>query len=418
MSCEKNQIFLVGNGPYLNRGCEAIVRGTTRLLREQLGECNFISHYFPRPRCKDAQLETDPFIFHRPFPLLKRYTFPWAKDLILRRLFNRSSRVEHIAQIFDDSLRESRAKMVLMLGGDNYNMDLYKPKIFFRLNSVALAHKLPVILWGASVGPFSSDPQFERWAAQELQKVSLICARETETLDYLVSIGLERNVVLASDPAFFLEPVSCELPASIDRILKEGCIGLNLSPLLRHFLQDGGESLSRWVQVAADVLQGILQLVSAPVLLIPHVTSGHNDINRDDYLFLQRIAQLVGESDRIFVLGADLNAAQTKWVIGQTRIFAGARTHSTLAAISSGVPTICVGYSIKARGIAKDVYGNIDWLVDSKELVDDPGILAARLLSLWRCENDVRSHLADVLPIFRDRARKATRLVVDIAGIG
>lgn len=38
-------------------------------------------------------------------------------------------------------------------------------------------------------------------------------------------------------------------------------------------------------------------------------------------------------------------------------MFIGARTHATIAAYSSCVPTLVVGYSIKARGIAKDLFG-------------------------------------------------------------
>ena len=37
-------------------------------------------------------------------------------------------------------------------------------------------------------------------------------------------------------------------------------------------------------------------------------------------------------------------------------MFIGARTHATIAAYSPR-PTLVVGYSIKARGIAKDLFG-------------------------------------------------------------
>ena len=34
-----------------------------------------------------------------------------------------------------------------------------------------------------------------------------------------------------------------------------------------------------------------------------------------------------------------------------------ARTHASIAAYSEQVPTLVVGYSVKARGIAKDLFG-------------------------------------------------------------
>ena len=38
----------------------------------------------------------------------------------------------------------------------------------------------------------------------------------------------------------------------------------------------------------------------------------------------------------------------------------GARTHSTIAAYSSDVPTLVIGYSVKSRGIATDLFGSYE----------------------------------------------------------
>ena len=50
------------------------------------------------------------------------------------------------------------------------------------------------------------------------------------------------------------------------------------------------------------------------------------------------------------------------------RSFIGARTHSTIAALSTGVPTIAIAYSQKARGIFRDLFGNEEYLVPIGEL--------------------------------------------------
>jgi colanic acid/amylovoran biosynthesis protein len=44
-------------------------------------------------------------------------------------------------------------------------------------------------------------------------------------------------------------------------------------------------------------------------------------------------------------------------------MFVGARTHATIAAYSSCVPTLVVGYSVKARGIARDIFGSEENMV-------------------------------------------------------
>ena len=48
---------------------------------------------------------------------------------------------------------------------------------------------------------------------------------------------------------------------------------------------------------------------------------------------------------------------ELKGIISKCRFFVGARTHSTIAAYSMGIPTLVVGYSVKARGIARDLFG-------------------------------------------------------------
>ena len=48
----------------------------------------------------------------------------------------------------------------------------------------------------------------------------------------------------------------------------------------------------------------------------------------------------------------DDNCMVIKGYISRCELFIGARTHATIAAYSTGVPTLVLGYSVKARGIA------------------------------------------------------------------
>jgi colanic acid/amylovoran biosynthesis protein len=303
-----------------------------------------------------------------------------------------------------------------MMGGDNFSLDSPNRDAHFRLSRLAIDAKVPVAIWGASVGPFTRNPSYEHWAAKELRKVTLICARETATVKYLESIGVSKNVLLTADPAFYLQPTACDLPADIDKILVEGCIGLNLSPLLSKFVKLPGSepNLSAWIKVAVEIVRNLLNQFSLPMLLVPHVTSEVGDVYRDDYLFLSRVAQSLNGAEGVFILGPNLNAAQTKWVISRLRAFAGARTHSTLAAISSHVPTICIGYSMKARGIAQDVYGQLDWLISGQDLVKDPSILRDRFVSLLSQETAIRMQLENVNPIMHQRAMAGAERISEI----
>ena len=62
------------------------------------------------------------------------------------------------------------------------------------------------------------------------------------------------------------------------------------------------------------------------------------------------------------------------------RAFAGARTHATIAAISSCVPTLSLAYSRKARGLNQDVFGSQEYCVQPSEIT--PGGIAERMANL------------------------------------
>ncbi len=55
-------------------------------------------------------------------------------------------------------------------------------------------------------------------------------------------------------------------------------------------------------------------------------------------------------------------------------------THSTIAALSSGVPTLSFAYSIKAQGINRDIFGHTDYCMGAADL--NAEAVAARVISM------------------------------------
>lgn len=390
--------ILQGNGPLLNRGCEAILRSTVAILQEEFGACRFInapsSSRLPRSAYETPDLPVTLVLPKR----MARWTPSWLAFQFRKRVLHR-----HTAK-FEPYLPAACA--TLALGGDNYSLDYGLPYAFFWANQVTLRHRKPVVLWGASVGPFSKHPQFEKWAVGELHKVSLICARESETVAYLASIGVRENVRAVSDPAFVLEAEPVDLPGPQQRILNTPCIGLNLSPMLARF-RDRRDS---WQDCATGCLQALLEAVGLPVVLIPHVvTEGSNN----DFDFMNRMAEGVASfRDRLVLIGPQYTAPQLKWIIAQCHVFVGARTHATIASLSSGVPTISVGYSTKAMGINKDLFGHTDWLLPIEHLGRDS--LAEAVGRLLDRAGDVRSHLAAVMPAYKKRSWAAAKYLREV----
>ena len=389
--------LLQGNGPLLNRGCEAILRSTVSLLRDEFGPCRFINSPSSRIHPKRYD-EVDRDITH--FLPYKKWSVLGFTSRVMRRFFGRSGK--HFERCIP------RAAATLVLGGDNLSLDYGNPSGLFLQNRLTLKHGKPLILWGASIGPFAKDPQFERFAAEELKKTSLICARESETISYLATIGVTENVRSVSDPAFVLEPQVVHNDPELS-ILDEPCIGLSLSSLFDRYWNREPSLLD----ASTEWISSVVRKNDLPVLLIPHVVYPQ----RNDHAFMKQIVdKLGGLKSRVKLLGPQYNAQQLKWIISQVTVFAGARTHSTIAALSSHVPTISIGYSMKARGLNEDIFGHCDWLISLNDLCGD--LLAGRIGQLLAGTPQVRKHLTEIMPAYKAKARQAAKYVREVIDAG
>jgi polysaccharide pyruvyl transferase WcaK-like protein len=154
------------------------------------------------------------------------------------------------------------------------------------------------------------------------------------------------------------------------------------------------------------MVTNVLRRTNLPVVLIPHVMMQPNIFpSNDDFLFLYNIQKDIEWAlrERVVVYDArEHTSKQIKGVISRCRIFAGGRTHATIAALSTNVPTFSIGYSVKSRGINLDLFGHEEWVAHFSELTGQR--LADRIECLLREENNVRAHLENVIPAYAEKA--------------
>ncbi len=106
------------------------------------------------------------------------------------------------------------------------------------------------------------------------------------------------------------------------------------------------------------------------------------------------------------------NASQIKCVISKLRFFIGARTHATIAALSSSIPTVSIAYSVKAKGINKDLFGNEAAVLPTPEV--SKKTLQTAFEWLLREEVDLKDALAIRIPELQKSAILATTSVKEI----
>ena len=151
------------------------------------------------------------------------------------------------------------AAIALEVGGDHYSLDYGKPVNFMAMDRFLKGRGLPVVLWGASVGPFDKDAAFAARMFDHLRTLTAIFVRESDSFDYLRANGVSENVHLAADPAFVMKPV--EPPAGrIGFSLPAGAVGINLSPMVAFYRgqHPADVDLREWLTFCVGLIQSVV----------------------------------------------------------------------------------------------------------------------------------------------------------------
>jgi len=413
-----HRFLFVGNGSYQNRGCEAIVRGTMEILRATIGTDVGIDagSYGSAEgmRIQEAE-ETDGAIHNFQ---LRSSAARWSRDWWELQA-NRRIGIRFPAHHAPLKTRIRGRSAALEVGGDNYSLDYGIPRHLLEMDRYLQSNGLPVVVWGASIGPFSSEPAFEQEMLAHLRQLKAVFVRESLTCKYLKENGVADNVHLVADPAFLMAPVEPG-EGKIGFGIPEGCIGLNFSPLVgKSFLKSlkpvwelTQEDLVPWFEFCCECVLELSAATRRPILLVPHVGSSLPGI--DDFSFLSGVCKAVAgkTANPVLCIGDNLNAAESKWVISKCAVFAGARTHATIAGFSTHVPTLSFGYSVKAKGINQDIYGHTNLCLDVKDL----GVaqIVERVRLLLEAEGDLRVQLARKMPEVKEAALSSGRILKEL----
>jgi colanic acid/amylovoran biosynthesis protein len=383
--------ILAGNGAYPNRGCEAVALGTIKIIREQYPEARFlcISHFKQAKELEDQRRnETDAGVEHLSSfhpsrqELLSSFYRPSTWAYVYRSLLDEKRLGRSVYRDIVPRLQE--AKAVLSIASDNYSLYHGTARFFTSLDDLVLSAKRPLVLWGASIGPFDQQPRYEAFMSRHLKKATGIFARESATVEYLEGIGVTDNVHRAADPSFLMDKTK---PEGIENIfpIYDDAIGLNLSPRLADHVTGG--DMEKWTKMAGVIISAVATRTRRPVLLIPHGTRAC----ADDHAFMKRALAHTYNKDQVALLPPDYTAAETKWVIGRMDLFVGSRTHAIIDALSCGVPTLSLGYGMKTAGINRDAYGHERYRLVPKDVTSRR--ICDRIMSMLAEVRSIRSHL-------------------------
>lgn len=375
----------------LNRGCEALVRSGVNMIKGEIGDIEInVSSFNPD---SDKLIPNVDNIYDGRLCRIKKYSYEWLKSCLRIKLFKDESYTyrcihKNIIKHINDM------DVFLSIGGDAYCYG-EQPGWYEIDRNIKKAGK-KLVLWGCSIGEEDLTVQ----KLEDLKTFDLIIARESITYNILKNKGLT-NIKLCADGAFTMESEELPLPQGWN---DGNTIGLNFSPLV---WKKNKES-----QVAVrDLILHILDTTDMTIALTPHVTETGNN----DYEVLFKYYEEFKNTNRVIILPDNLNAIQYKGYIARMRFFIGARTHATIAAYSNCVPTMVLGYSVKSKGIAKDIFGE-EKLVLGIDEISNSDKLKSKFDEMLNEELELKEQLKNSIPNIKGMSYKAAKYLAELIG--
>ena len=388
-------VILCNHTGSFNRGCDAIVKSTADLFRE-IGMNTILAEHHKKEDHKFGVAEFSDIIEYAEFsnaPISRSLSLLYGK---LMKNEQRSAyyRQQRVWKRLENSIG-------LNVGGDTYCYRRADRLPSMMLNQYCSQHNIPLVFWGCSVEKsVIEDP--ETW--DDLSRYRYICPRESITMDRLICSGIpEGRILFVSDPAFTLRAEKATLP---EGFLIGNTVGVNLSPLVMS--QSGSDDLL--IRNYSKLIQYVLKESSYNVVLIPHVYHANN-YNLGDLLALSQIKKIFENEHRVILLEDFYTAKQLKYIISQCVFLITARTHASIAAYSSYVPTLVLGYSVKAQGIAMDLFGETEHYVKQVQKIREADEMLNAFRWLMDNEGTIKKKLKNRIPEAIGRTRAAVEKI-------
>ena len=394
---EENRLLMYMHAGSGNHGCEAIVNSVCHMVKEKV---TLLSYYGEEDE-KYSLRDLCDIVSERRF---EEHKLAHVLYYGYRRLSG--DQESFIRYRYGDVMKGKAVPLAISIGGDNYCYDNMLSDL--RLANSAFNRKgVRTVLLGCSIEP---ELLKREDIVADLMRYHTIIARESITYEALKEMVNEHageidgrkgmpQILCCPDPAFTLQKKELPLP---EGFAEGNTIGINVSPMI----QDNEKESGITMECYEALLRDIIDHTDFQIALIPHVVWARNDDRKPIHTLYEKFK----DTGRVVEIG-DGTCEELKGYISRCRLFVGARTHATIAAYSSCVPTLVVGYSVKARGIARDLFGQEEHYVLPVQSLRNRDDLVKEFQWLSSREKEIREKLEKKMPDYRNRALKTGKEV-------
>lgn len=389
---EEKQLIMYMHAGSGNHGCEAIVNSICHMIKEKV----ILVSYFGKEDEKYSLKSLCKIVSERRFEEHKL-----AHVLYYGYRKMTGDKESFLRYRYRDVFKGKQAPLAISIGGDNYCYDSMLNDL--RLANSAFNQKgTKTVLLGCSIEP---ELLKREDIVSDLMKYHTIIARESITFEALKEMANGKadhdaavqkknipNILYFPDPAFTLGKKELPLPRSF---AEGNTVGINISPMIQDKERKTGITMESYRALVSYIIHN----TNMQVALIPHVVWERNDDRKPVHALYEEFK----DTGRVIEI-KDGSCEELKGYISRCRFFVGARTHATIAAYSTCVPTLVVGYSVKARGIARDLFGTEENYVLPVQKLQKPEELVKGFQWLAENESHVKGKLEEIMPGYIDRA--------------
>ena len=217
-------------------------------------------------------------------------------------------------------------------------------------------YKVKVIKNSCSYGPMESKYNKESARFANKYIFDIMVARERESEKRLKNVSIFKNKIkYAPDIANLVRVVEKKENEKLR-------IGISASyQILKQWKGTGS-----YIDIMSSLCRHILRNYDVDILFIPNEVS--EDLNYDDRMICNKIIKrLEEEQDRIQILDVKkMGFLEQKVEIARCSLVIASRYHTCVASLSSGIPTLVIGWHDKYDELLK-LYGQERWCIASKD---------------------------------------------------
>lgn len=385
------KILLYGINSYKNRGVEAIVQSVLNQIDTKNNQISVACFDYDYNKNKYNEKVKKYINHYKKTEDFTKEELEELKKYDQQKFDYRNYELLHQREVVNEI---EKSDICISAGGDNYCYEA--SEWLYAIDETVKKDNKKLVLLGASLYEEIDNP----YLIKDMDLFDLLVIRESISYNELKKYINPNKIMLLPDTAFSLEAEEIKLDSWYKG---RKVVGINLSPItIPNPIKDD----SRFNSIL-NLINYILEETKYSISLISHVTTE----DCSDFDTLSKIYEEYKENDRVFLEKTDYNCNQIKYIISKCELLIASRTHASIAAYSTNVPTLVIGYSVKSKGIAKDLFGTFEnYVIPSTSLNDYNLVNSFKWIE--KNKNNIKKGLEKITPELKEKAKSVFNEVI------